>query len=61
MPIIEILTLTGIFITMVIQIVQLIQNGTFESECGCCSLKHDDGQNKNINVHIDLSNDLSTD
>lgn len=58
MPIIEILTLTGIFITMVIQVIQLISSGTFESECGCCSLKHEeDGQNKNINIHIDLSSD----
>lgn len=61
MPIIEILTLTTVVVSMVIQIVQMIQNGTFESECGCCSLKHDDGQNKDINIHIDLSSDSTSD
>ena len=60
MAVIEILTLTGIVITMVIQVIQMISQGTFESECGCCAIKHDDGQNKkqDINIKVDLSSDI---
>lgn len=54
MPTIEILSLIGIGLTLSAQIIQLVSQGTFKSNCcdGCITIEHEDNKNPDININI---------
>lgn len=57
---VSILTLIGTGVLLVTQLFQIIGTGKFKSSCcdGCMTIEHSE---KNDEIHIDISKDISSD
>ena len=58
---ISVLTLIGTILTFVAQIFQSCMTGAFESDCGCCSFTHNEDDEKDIKINVEVVNEQSND